>query len=162
MVTGFESGHKHPNSPGKSPSKSNASAASSTSRAKTKSKSISKALGIGKSRRKQLKEKNEAELREQLLKQIKSEHSKSKSQKRQKGLESLVPSDKKQQLKGFEPKEPGSPTKHRKNYCSSHEKHRVPLKKSANSKWSNNQQSARKDQMTVSRSGSKEIGRAHV
>lgn len=90
------------------------------------------------------------------MNEIKTEHNKSKSQKRQKGLESLVPQSQKAQLRGYEPKDPTSPTKHRKNYCCSPGQDRIPLKKSANSKWSNNQQSARKEQeRNPSRSGSR-------
>lgn len=157
VVTGFESHHNQTKSPAKSLSKSKSKSVTSPSgKSRSKSKSVSKALGVGKSRRKQLKEKTEADLRNKLMNEIKNEHNRSKSQKRQKGLESLVPQNQKAQLKGFEPKDPASPTKHRKNYCCSPNKDQLPLKKSANSKWSNNQQSAKKDQQrNASRSGSK-------
>lgn len=79
VVTGFESNHSHQQSPSKSPNKSQRSAASPEGKSRSKSKSISKALGVGKSRRKQLKDKTEAELRDKLLKEIKDEHNRSKS-----------------------------------------------------------------------------------
>lgn len=71
---------------------------------------------------------------------IKSEKSKSKAKKRENGIQNLLPVDLRAKVKGFVPKDPTSPTKHRKNHCSNDKKKedKLPLKKSANSKWNNN------------------------
>ena len=99
--------------------------------AKTKSRSISRTLGIGKSRRKQLKDQKEKQIKEEVIEFIKSEKSKSKAKKRENGIQNLLPVDLRAKVKGFVPKDPTSPTKHRKNHCSNDKKKedKLPLKK---------------------------------
>lgn len=148
VVSGFDlspgrnRGQRSPSK--KSPSK-NSKDAERKARSASKSRSISKSMGIGKSRRKQLKEQNEKTFREQMMKEIEDEQKKSKSKKRDEGIKNLLPASLRPLSKAFVPKDPTSPTMHRKNYCSkdkkcghTHEQDLLPIKKSAkDAKWTN-------------------------
>lgn len=105
---------------------------------RNKSRSISKTLGVGKSRRKQLRDQKDKELKEQVIKRIREERSKSKAAKRETGIYNMMPMSIRSRTKGFEPKDPTLPTKHRKNHCSPGKNAVMPLRKSTNKKWSNN------------------------
>jgi hypothetical protein len=122
-----------------SPAKSNVSGKTGVSKSpnrRNKSKSVTKHMGIGKSRRKQLREQKDKALREGVIRKIQKERSISKAEKREQNIKNMLPPSLRVKAKGFEPKDPLSPTRHRAAQCEPNLKN-MPLKKSAK-KWSNN------------------------